>query len=257
MLNQASRAWSHAVSPGGIFERRWHATGSRAVAGATGRSSTLFAAAPSHHAYTTNAPRHTAHERDLTSAISPSAWEVLYALRGRGHESYVVGGTVRDYLLGAKTKDVDLSTSATPEQISGLFPRSRTIGRRFPIVHVRQGREIIEVSSFRTGCDEKDASAIPLDWYQRQQLKAACAGGGRRRRGTFRDPASATDEWDASAVSDWSVARRNNAMKRDFTINGLLYEPFSRVLVRVFLALSETLGQKRVSHSLGFISFIV
>ena len=120
--------------------------------------------------------RHTS--GDLTASISPAAWEVLHALRARGHESYVVGGTVRDYLLGSETKDVDLCTSATPEQVQQLFRSSRVVGRRFPIIHVRQNKEVIEVSSFRTNCE--DASMIPLDWYQQQQLRAKNAGGRRR-----------------------------------------------------------------------------
>jgi len=139
----------------------------------------------------------------------------------------VVGGTVRDYLLGAKTKDVDVCTSASPEQVKGLFPRSRVLGRRFPIVHVRQGREIIEVSSFRTGCDERDAAAIPLDWYQQQQRAAHQGGrlrgrGDRRYRKDIRD--SVLADWDErEATTDWSAARRQNSLKRDFTINGMLY----------------------------------
>ena len=132
------------------------------------------------------------HERDLTASISPAAWEVLYALRARGHESYVVGGTVRDFLLGSETKDVDVCTSATPEQVQNLFRSSRVVGRRFPIIHVRQNKEVIEVSSFRTNCE--DPSMIPLDWCQQQALRA------------------------------------KNASKRDFSMNGMLYEPFSRVL---------------------------
>ena len=188
-----------------------------------------------------------AHERDLTASISPAAWEVLYALRARGHESYVVGGTVRDYLLGSETKDVDVCTSATPEQVKALFSRSRVLGRRFPIVHVRQNKETIEVSSFRTNCD--DPSVIPLDWYQQQQLRAKYVGvrrrrgsdggdrdnggngslkGGKRTATVFRDSVLSTlrDE----ATGDWSTARRQNAFKRDFTINGMLYDPFARVL---------------------------
>lgn len=186
-----------------------------------------------------------AHERDLTASISPAAWEVLHALRARGHESYVVGGTVRDYLLGSETKDVDLCTSATPEQVQQLFRSSRVVGRRFPIIHVRQNKEVIEVSSFRTNCE--DASMIPLDWYQQQQLRAKNAGGRRRgdrgdrqsesrggkRNGKLFHESGLVTLGDSMA-GNWSTARLQNASKRDFTVNGMLYEPFSRVLFDYF-----------------------
>jgi poly(A) polymerase len=168
------------------------------------------------------------HERDLTASISPAAWEVLYALRARGHESYVVGGTVRDFLLGSETKDVDVCTSATPEQVQNLFRSSRVVGRRFPIIHVRQNKEVIEVSSFRTNCE--DPSMIPLDWCQQQALRAKNAGGrrGGKRGGKFRE--SGFDTLRDDVVGNWSAARMQNASKRDFSMNGMLYEPFSRVL---------------------------
>ncbi len=74
---------------------------------------------------------------------------MLYGLIDGGYDAYIVGGGVRDLLLGMKPKDFDIATNATPEQIRGLFRNSRIIGRRFRIVHVHFGREIIEVSTFR------------------------------------------------------------------------------------------------------------
>lgn len=70
-------------------------------------------------------------------------------LRGDGHQAYLVGGAVRDLLLGSQPKDFDVATDATPETVHALFRNSRIIGRRFRIVHVRFGREIIEVTTFR------------------------------------------------------------------------------------------------------------
>ena len=83
------------------------------------------------------------------SQISPAALKVLYGLKDAGYEAYLVGGCVRDLLLGHEQKDFDVATNASPEQVNQLFKRSRLIGRRFKLVHVRYGREVIEVATFR------------------------------------------------------------------------------------------------------------
>ena len=81
--------------------------------------------------------------------ISPAALKVLYGLKEAGYEAYLVGGCVRDLLLGHEPKDFDVATDASPEQVHKIFKRSQLIGRRFKLVHVRFGREIIEVATFR------------------------------------------------------------------------------------------------------------
>lgn len=81
--------------------------------------------------------------------MSPLAISVVDKLLEAGYEAYIVGGCVRDLLLGKEPKDFDVATSATPEQVTRLFRRSRIIGRRFRIVHVQDRREIIEVTTFR------------------------------------------------------------------------------------------------------------
>ncbi|MCV6606286.1 MAG: hypothetical protein OIF34_13355, partial [Porticoccaceae bacterium] len=81
--------------------------------------------------------------------ISKGAREVVQVLHDAGYQAYVVGGCVRDLLLKAHPKDFDVATDATPEQVKNLFRRSRIVGRRFQIVHVRIGREMIEVTTFR------------------------------------------------------------------------------------------------------------
>ncbi|MBN4080526.1 polynucleotide adenylyltransferase PcnB [Beggiatoa alba] len=86
--------------------------------------------------------------------ISKSALKVLYGLKDAGYESYLVGGCVRDLLLGLHPKDFDVATNATPEQVKNIFKKSRLIGRRFRIVHVRFGHEIIEVTTFRGPHDD-------------------------------------------------------------------------------------------------------
>ena len=81
--------------------------------------------------------------------ISKNALKVLSRLKGHGYQAYLVGGSVRDMILGRAPKDFDIATDAHPEDVRSLFKNSRLIGRRFRIVHVWFGREIIEVATFR------------------------------------------------------------------------------------------------------------
>ena len=82
--------------------------------------------------------------------INRNAVSVIKKLNDEGYESYLVGGAVRDLLLGRTPKDFDVATSALPRQVHKLFYNSRIIGRRFKIVHITFGSEIIEVSTFRS-----------------------------------------------------------------------------------------------------------
>ena len=86
--------------------------------------------------------------------ISPNALRVLYRLREAGFGAYLVGGAVRDLLIGGHPKDFDVATDATPEEIRALFRNCRLIGRRFRLAHVVFGREIIEVATFRANSDD-------------------------------------------------------------------------------------------------------
>ena len=86
--------------------------------------------------------------------ISPNALRVLYRLRDAGFAGYLVGGAVRDLLVGGHPKDFDVATDATPEQVRQLFRNCRLIGRRFRLAHVVFGREIIEVATFRANTDD-------------------------------------------------------------------------------------------------------
>jgi len=81
--------------------------------------------------------------------ISPSALKVLYRLHNAGYEAFLVGGGVRDVLLDKHPKDFDIATNALPEEVRKLFSNSMLIGRRFRLAHVRFGREIVEVATFR------------------------------------------------------------------------------------------------------------
>ena len=118
---------------------------------------------------------------------------MLYRLKKAGYESYLVGGGVRDLLLDGKPKDFDVATDALPEQIRALFGNSRIIGRRFKLVHVRYGREIIEVATFRSHHEQAE-----------------------------------TD--DQGSAEDGLILRDNvygtleeDAFRRDFTVNALYY----------------------------------
>ncbi|PPV05350.1 polynucleotide adenylyltransferase [Xanthomonas bromi] len=94
--------------------------------------------------------QHTISRKD----ISPNALRVLYRLRESGFGAYLVGGAVRDLLVGGHPKDFDVATSATPEEVKALFRNCRLIGRRFRLAHVVFGREIIEVATFRANVDD-------------------------------------------------------------------------------------------------------
>ncbi|WP_017169676.1 polynucleotide adenylyltransferase PcnB, partial [Xanthomonas phaseoli] len=94
--------------------------------------------------------QHTISRKD----ISPNALCVLYRLRESGFGAYLVGGAVRDLLVGGHPKDFDVATDATPEEVKALFRNCRLIGRRFRLAHVVFGREIIEVATFRANVDD-------------------------------------------------------------------------------------------------------
>lgn len=91
--------------------------------------------------------------------ISAAALKVLYRLHKSGYQAFLVGGGVRDAILGLHPKDFDIATNATPEEVRALFSNCRLIGRRFRLAHVRFGREIIEVATFRAAANHKDDDA--------------------------------------------------------------------------------------------------
>ncbi len=133
--------------------------------------------------------------------INDSALKVMSRLRGSGFQAYLVGGAVRDLLLGGHPKDFDIATDATPEAVHSLFRNSRIIGRRFRIVHVRFGREIIEVTTFRGHHDNEEE-------------QPTASGGNHSRQSAsgllLRDNVYGTLEEDA--------------VRRDLTVNALYYD---------------------------------
>lgn len=105
--------------------------------------------APAHiipaHASVLRAGQHSIKPQRLDRGVV----SILKQLTDAGYESYLVGGAVRDLMLGLSPKDYDIGTAATPQQVTKIFRRSRVIGRRFPIVHVRMGAKVYEVTTFR------------------------------------------------------------------------------------------------------------
>ena len=88
--------------------------------------------------------------------VDAAAMSVVEGLHDAGFDALLVGGCVRDLLLGIVPKDFDVATNATPEDVKATFRRARLVGRRFRIAHVRFGREVIEVSTFRRNALDDD-----------------------------------------------------------------------------------------------------
>ena len=108
--------------------------------------------------------------------ISSSALRVLYRLRDAGFDGYLVGGAVRDLIVGGHPKDFDIATNATPEEVRHLFRNCRLIGRRFRLAHVVFGREIIEVATFRANIDDGSGDRRRLlRTYHVEQPSVVCA----------------------------------------------------------------------------------
>ncbi len=94
--------------------------------------------------------------------ISNDAIDIVTRLQSKNYEAYIVGGAIRDILIGVSPKDFDIATNAKPEEIRQIFKHSRIIGRRFKLVHVICKRETIEVSTFRTALHRKNSYE---KWY--------------------------------------------------------------------------------------------
>jgi len=148
-------------------------------------------------------------------AISPAAAKVCAVLRDAGFAAYVVGGAVRDLLLGIAPKDFDIATDARPEEVKPLFRRALIIGRRFRLVHVMIGGETVEVSTFRSA----DPDTSEKDEHGR----------------VLRDNVFGTQEEDAR--------------RRDFTVNALYFDPSTEEVVDFHGGLADL--KKRVLRVIG------
>ncbi len=136
--------------------------------------------------------------------ISENALKVLYRLNSAGFDAYLVGGCVRDLILGLHPKDFDVVTNATPDEVKGLFRNCRLIGRRFRLAHVVFGREIIEVATFR-GHHQSDAEQT----NDKKKASDEVLGKQSQEGQILRDNVFGTIEEDAE--------------RRDFTVNAMYY----------------------------------
>ncbi len=129
--------------------------------------------------------------------VSSNAVRVTSTLQQAGFKAFLVGGAVRDLLLGVKPKDFDIATNATPEQVKRLFRRAFIIGKRFQIVHVMFGQDLLEVTTFRGAAMD----GAPKDEHGRVL-----------RDNTFGE-------------------QHEDALRRDFTINAMYYDPATQTVL--------------------------
>ncbi len=140
--------------------------------------------------------------------MSPNALRILYRLRDNGYVGYLVGGCVRDLLLGREPKDFDVVTNATPNELKRMFRNCRLIGRRFRLAHIHFQDEIIEVATFRsqtTGDTEPEPTEVPVPEQRQRHQRMVKDDDGM----ILRDNVYGTPEEDA--------------LRRDFTVNALSY----------------------------------
>ena len=161
------------------------------------------------------------------AAISANALRVLYRLKDAGYQAFLVGGSVRDLLLGLRPKDFDIATNALPEEVKALFRNCRLIGRRFRLAHVYFGPEIIEVATFRAAHEWQPEERDEDEWRAADDAERLLDARGR----ILRDNVYGTIEEDV-----W---------RRDFTANALYYniEDFS---VWDFVGGVEDVGARRL-----------
>ncbi|WP_088281577.1 polynucleotide adenylyltransferase PcnB [Ideonella sp. A 288] len=153
--------------------------------------------------------------------VDERAVKVVHTLKQAGHQAYVVGGAVRDLLVGRRPKDFDVATDATPEQVKALFRRAFVIGRRFRLVHVIFGRgrdhEVIEVSTFRAYLDSSEATQV--------------GGNERTSKAELVGQAHAVDASGRVLRDNVWGPQIEDAARRDFTINAMYYDPETQIVV--------------------------
>ena len=171
--------------------------------------------------------------------VDERAVTVVRTLKEAGHDAYIVGGAVRDLLLGLKPKDFDVATSATPEQVKPLFRRAFIIGRRFRIVHVVFGRgrehEVVEVSTFRAYLDAAAAEQV--------------SGNEKTSRHALAGVQHAVDASGRVLRDNVWGRQEEDAARRDFTINAMYYDPESQIVVDYHKGMAD--AQKRVLRMIG------
>jgi poly(A) polymerase len=171
--------------------------------------------------------------------VDDRALNVVRTLKNAGYEAYIVGGAVRDLMVGLRPKDFDVATNATPEQVKSLFRRAFIIGRRFRIVHVVFGRgrenDVIEVSTFRAYMDNAAAEAVSGNERTSKNelagMKHAVDASGRVLRDNVWGP------------------QEEDAVRRDFTINAMYYDPETQIVVDYHHGIKD--AKNRVIRMIG------
>ena len=162
-----------------------------------------------------------AEHRIDASLLDANAVRVVKTLQDAGFQAYIVGGAVRDLLVGLRPKDFDVATDATPEQVKSLFRRAFIIGRRFRLVHVVFGRgrehETIEVSTFRAYLDAAAADTV--------------AGNEKTSKHDIADKTHVVDASGRVLRDNVWGPQIEDAARRDFTINAMYYDPVSALVV--------------------------
>ncbi len=153
-------------------------------------------------------------------ALSNGCRRTVDTLQQQGYEAYVVGGAIRDLLIGITPKDYDVATNATPEQVRQCFRRSRIIGRRFQIVHVLMGAETIEVTTFRGHHDPHDTGNKAQTDAQGRVLRDNVFG-----------------------------SQKDDAARRDFTVNALYFDPHSENIIDYHNGVADL--QKKTLRMIG------
>jgi len=171
--------------------------------------------------------------------VDERAMNVVRTLQERGFEAYIVGGAVRDLLVGLKPKDFDVATNATPEEVKACFRRAFIIGRRFRIVHVVYGRgrehDVIEVSTFRAHLDSNDAEQV--------------SGNERTSKKALSNMTHAVDASGRVLRDNVWGPQEEDAARRDFTVNAMYYDPLTGDVIDYHHGLED--AKKRVLRMIG------
>ncbi len=171
--------------------------------------------------------------------VDDKALKVVATLQEAGHQAYIVGGAVRDMMLGLRPKDFDVATDATPEQVKALFRRAFIIGRRFRIVHVVYGRgrehEVIEVSTFRAYLDAAAADQV--------------AGNEKTSKSELHGKTHVVDASGRVLRDNVWGPQIEDAARRDFTVNALYYDPRTQIVVDYHGGIGD--AKKRLLRMIG------